>query len=141
MSQANVEVIRNIYEAWNRGDLDSAFEVFDQDIEWVLPEGGLNSGVYRGHDEVRRLLDGYLEAFEFLRPEPERFFDAGDRIVVFIRTSVRSKGSGAEAAVRPAHLWTIREGKVVRMEVFPAAKRDQALEAVGLSEPDAHADS
>ena len=62
MSQANVEVIRKIYEAWNRGDLERAFAVFDQDIEWVLPEGGLNSGVYRGHDEVRQLLHGYLEA-------------------------------------------------------------------------------
>jgi ketosteroid isomerase-like protein len=75
MSQENVEVIRNIYEAWSRGDLDSAFEVLDQNVEWVLPEGGLNSGLYRGHDEVRRLLGGYLEAFEFLRAEPERFFD------------------------------------------------------------------
>ena len=71
--------------------------------------------------------------FEF-RAEPERFFDADDRIVVFIRTLVRGRGSGAQAAVRPAHLWTIREGKVARMEVFPSAKRDQALEAVGLSE-------
>jgi ketosteroid isomerase-like protein len=43
MSQDNVELIRRIYDVWNRGDVESTFEVFDHDIEWVLPEGGLNS--------------------------------------------------------------------------------------------------
>jgi ketosteroid isomerase-like protein len=137
MSQDNVELIRRVYDAWNRGDVDSTFEVFDHDIEWVLPEGGLNSGIYRGHDAVRELLEGYLEAFDLFRQEPEQFFDAPGRVVAFIRTSVRGKGSGAEATVRPAHLWTIREGKVVRMEVFPAAEREKALEVLGLEEPKA----
>jgi ketosteroid isomerase-like protein len=132
MSRENVEIIRKVYEGWNRGDAESSFELFDRDIEWVLPEGGLNSGTFRGHDAVRQLLEGYLDAFEFLRAEPEQLFDAGDRVVAFIRTSIKGKGSGAEAAVRPAHLWTLREGQVVRMQVFPAAERMKALEAAGL---------
>lgn len=141
MSEDNVELIRRIYDAWNRGDVESTFEVFDHDIEWILPEGGLNSGIYRGHDAVRELLEGYLEALDFLRPEPERFFDAPGRVVAFIRTSIRGKGSGAEATVRPAHLWAIRKGKVVRMEVFPTAERGKALEVLELQEPKAPGDS
>jgi ketosteroid isomerase-like protein len=141
MSEDNVELIRRNYDAWNRGDVESTFKVIDRDNEWILPEGGLNSGIYRGHDAVRELLEGYFEAFDFLRPEPERFFDAPGRVVAFIRTSVRGKGSGAEATVRPAHLWTIRKGKVVRMEVFPAAEREKALEVLELQEPKAPGDS
>jgi ketosteroid isomerase-like protein len=72
--------------------------------------------------------------------EPERFFEADDRVVVFLVARGRGKGSGAEVEVRPAHVWTIRSGKAVRVQVFPYANRAEALEAVGLSEKDAQAD-
>jgi ketosteroid isomerase-like protein len=133
MSQENMDVIRSFYDAWNCGDLEGLFRLFDPDIEWCLPEGGINTGVYRGHDAVRELMESYLEAFDYFRMEPERFFEAQDgRIVVFIRSPGRGKGSGVEVEVRTAYTWTIRDGKAVRCEI--ATDRAEALEAVGLSE-------
>ena len=44
-----------------------------------------------------------------------------------------------QAERREFHVWTLRDGAVVRFQWF--YQRDEALEAVGLSEQDAHADS
>jgi ketosteroid isomerase-like protein len=132
MSQENVEVLRRGYEAWNRGDRNLAFESLEPEFELQLPEGGMNVGSFQGREGVTKLFEDYLEVFDSFRMEPEEFFEADDRIVVFVRTPARGKGSGVEVEFRPAHVWTMRAGKAVRLEVFP--ERKKALEAVGLSE-------
>jgi ketosteroid isomerase-like protein len=140
MSQENVETIRSGYESFNRGDYEATFEMLDPAIEWQPADRSPFAGTYRGHEAVSRLLKSWLEAFDNLRWEPEDFFDTGgDRIVVFVRQTSRGRQSGAEVAVHVAHLWTMRNGKAVRWQGFP--ERAAALEAVGLSEQDAHADS
>jgi ketosteroid isomerase-like protein len=139
MSQENVEVLRRGYESWNRGDRDAAFESLEPEFELQLPEGGMNVGSFQGREGASKLFEDYLEVFDFFHMEPEEFFEAGDRIVVFVRTPARGKGSGVEVEFRPAHVWTMRAGKAVRLEVFP--ERQNALEAVGLSEQDAHVES
>ncbi len=130
MSQENVEVLRSGYEAWNRGDRDSAFEYLEQEFEMHLPEGGMNVGIFKGREGVTKLFENYLEVFDSFQMEPEEFFEAGDQIVVF-RTPARGKGSGVEVEFRPATSGRC-EGKAARLEIFP--ERQRALEAVGLSE-------
>ena len=68
-----------------------------------------------------------------------RFIDAGgDRVLVFSREGGRGKGSGAEVFTHlTAHLWTLKDGKAVRMQSY--WERVDALAAVGLSEQDAYA--
>ena len=130
MSQENVEILRSGYVAWNRGDRDTAFEFLEPEFELQLPEGGMNVGSFQGREAVTKLWEGYLEVFDFFHMEPEEFFDADDRVVVFVHMPARGKGSGVEVQFRPAHLWTMRAGKAVRLEVFP--EREKALEAAGL---------
>ena len=134
-----MEIVRRGYDAWNRGDLDAWLQTFDPNVEVHLPEGGLNVGTRRGHDAIRQLREGFLEVWDDLTMEPERFFEVGDQIVVFVRIRGRGRGSGVETQTRPAHLGTVRSGKVVRLVIYP--ERADALAAVGLSEQDAHADS
>src|SRR3954454_3998497 len=139
MTQENVEIVRRAYNAWNRVDIDAVLQTLDPDVELYLPEGGLNVGTRRGHEAMRRLMEGFLEVWDDLRMEPERFFDTGDQIVVFVRVRGTGKGSGVEVETRPAHLGTVRAGKVVRLVIYP--ERAAALKAVGLSEQQARADS
>jgi ketosteroid isomerase-like protein len=94
---------------------------------------------YRGRKEVRRFFEDLLEPFEDVVVQPEKFFEAGDRLVVFVLLSSRPVGSSATIEIRIGHLWTMRDGKAAQLEIFP--EREKALEAVGLSEQDAHADS
>jgi ketosteroid isomerase-like protein len=132
MSQENVEIVRRGYDAWNSGDLDAFLQDLDPNVEWHLPEGGLNVGIRRGREAIRQLVEDFLDIWDDLRVEPERFFERGDQIVVFIRIRGRGKGSGVEMENRAAHVATVRSGKVVRLVVYP--ERAEALEAVGLSE-------
>jgi len=64
--------------------------------------------------------------------EAERFFDAGNKVAVFVRTCGTARQSGARVQIRVAHVSTLKEGRVTRTEVF--LDRHDALAAVGLSE-------
>ena len=131
MSRSNEEIVRAGYEAWNRGDFEALVAELDPEIEWKLPDEGMNTGTFRGHAGVMGLMESYLDAFEHFTVELERLSAAGDQVVVFVRARARGKASGVEVETRPAHLWTMRGGKAVRMEVYP--EREQALEAAGLA--------
>ena len=65
--------------------------------------------------------------------------DPGDRVVVVLRRRAKGKGSGVMVTDQVIHVYTVRSDKIVRFEGF--SDRAEALEAVGLSERDAHADS
>jgi ketosteroid isomerase-like protein len=138
MSQENVEIVRRGYEAFARGDLKTAMEMFHSDVEWHDPDrpGG---GTYRGHEGVLRNLEEWLEGWEEFRLEPEEFLEAGDQVVVLVRQSGRGKGSGVEIEAPLAQAFRLRKGKVVWARTY--SSRDEALKVAGLSEQDAHADS
>jgi ketosteroid isomerase-like protein len=64
--------------------------------------------------------------------EAEEYIDAGGHVVAFTRYRGTGKESSVEVDTRGAHVWTMRDGKAVRLEVFSARRR--ALEAAGLRE-------
>ena|SRR5687768_15878799 len=138
MSQENVEVVRRGYEAFDSGDLESALALFDPDVEVLMAEeaGGVSlldlSKTYRGVEGVIAFLRQMSEAWGEVRWVPERYFDAGDEVVVFIRLIAKGKGSGVAVNQSMAHLCTVRSAKLARLETF--WRRDAALEAAGLSE-------
>jgi ketosteroid isomerase-like protein len=134
MSEGNVEILRGAYEALSRGEIDAALQICDPEIEIQLPEGGINTGTLRGHEAVRAFLEGWIDALESFRFEPEEFFDAGDQVVVVLRVLGRGRSSGLEVDVRPAHLWTMHSGKGVRVQAFPEREQEAALKAAGLRE-------
>ena len=76
------------------------------------------------------------EVWDDFRIEPERFIDAGNRVIVIETRRARGKGSGVEVEMRSGVVWTLSDGKIVRMETDLDPD-----EAVRLSEQDAHADS
>jgi ketosteroid isomerase-like protein len=138
MSQENVEIVRRAYEAANRGDPDGAFRDWHSDVELTTP-AGINADVYRGRAECQAFLRDLRGAFEGFAVQPEEFIESGDQVVVIVKSRLRPKGSTAELQLRNAAVWTVRDGKVVSVNLFRNA--EEALEAVGLSEQDAHADS
>lgn len=127
-----IELVRRLYEAINRRDPEAGFELVDPEFEWRLPERAILGGTYRGREEVERAINAQLEVFEDFQIAPEEFFERGEQLVVFVRQRARGGASGVEVEIRVGHLWTIRGGKVVSLEVFP--ERGKALEAAGLRE-------
>jgi ketosteroid isomerase-like protein len=152
MSLGNVEIVRRIYAALDLGvpgSVNTAGEppesikgVIDPEIEWQGPREfpDLAETVY-GYEGMARYAAKIAEALDDYRMVPERFIDArDDRVLVFSREGGRGKGSGADVQTHlTAHPWTLKDGKAVRMQSY--WERADALEAVGLSEQDIHADS
>jgi ketosteroid isomerase-like protein len=139
MSQENLDLFLKGYEAFARRDLDAVFELMHPDIEAHDPPEVPDATVYRGHEAVRRDWEQTAELFEDFSIDVEETFDQGDEVVVFLRYRGRGKESGAVVEAPMAHVWTMRGGQAVRLRQF--LDRTEALEAVGLSEQDAHADS
>jgi ketosteroid isomerase-like protein len=132
MSAENVEIVRRGLEAWNRQDLEALSECFSPDVEIDLSDRVLNPDQYRGADGFMRWRSEIGEAWDDFRVEAERFFDAGNDVVAFVRAVGKGRAGGAEVDFRSAWLMTLTDRKVTRARLY--RDRAEALEAAGLAE-------
>ena len=138
MSQENVEIVRASFNGWNAGDMDAFGESYDPHIVvryadgW--PEG---SEPIMGREAVMRQWEQQREAFDADTLELVEVIDLGDRVLA--RSTWRAVGSGPDLNIEVTSVATVRKGKTILVEFF--WDHAEALEAVGLSEQDAHADS
>jgi ketosteroid isomerase-like protein len=134
MSQENVELLKNAYEAFAHGDLEAVLERLDRDVDWrpaIAPILGVDA--VRGKEAVRDFLTRDLfEGFDQFRAEPLAFENLGDAVLVTVRYVGRGESSGIELDQTFATLYRLRDGKAVSMRDYPT--RADALEAAGLSE-------
>ena len=142
MSQENLDAIRHVYEQMAQGNFWAAREIFHPEIawEWSSSMSGLTGvGTYHGIEGVEAATRDQFEAWDWFWQEGEKFIEKGDDVVVLTRLHGRLKGSEREVQSQAADVWTFREGRAVRVKSYDS--RDEAIEAAGLSEQDAHADS
>ena len=138
MSRENVELVRGVYEAVAAHDHTSVLAAYDPEIEWDTSRPGTpgeiaGGGIYRGHDGLRTWFRAWYEAWENLVDVCEELTDAGEKVISVSTMRARGRTSGAEVTSRRyAGVWTIRDGKVVRVVWFPT--REEALDAVRLSD-------
>ena len=107
---------------WNPG---AVLELFDPLIEWVEPDvPGLPwQGTHRGPQAVSEKVFATIPAFEELELEPKNFFDLGEYVLAVGEGHLRAKATGKEWNGPFAHVWTVRNGKIVRWQGFADARR------------------
>jgi hypothetical protein len=142
MSQENVEIVRDYLDAVTavmRGELTgeavAEHELFDPQFElhWHdqrtfpdQPQHLRRAEVIRWSEDVRETMDEFaLEPLEFIEAP-------GDRVLILIRQSGRGRESSVPIVTHFFALYTIRDGKVRKGEIF--RHRAEALEAAGLRE-------
>ena len=130
MPPGNVDLIRPIYDDWGRGNWRPRFDVYHPHMEWGWSDDfpGL-AGVYEDHAHPNPRLRAWLSEWEHWRAEADDYLEIGDNVVVLASYYGRGKGSGVEIRQEGAHVFKVRDGKVVRLEIF--ANRRRALESVG----------
>lgn len=133
MSQENVDALRRGYEAFARRDWSLLSEFVDPDVVMDLSRNVFNPDVYRGFDGFRRVVEGAEETWDDFEMTPEEFIDGGDQVVVALKVSGRGKGSGVQTEMHIYNVWTLRDGRALRI-VGGFRDRAEALEAAGLRE-------
>jgi SAM-dependent methyltransferase len=131
MASANVELVRSIFSAWERGDWSSA-EWADPDIEFVRVDGPA-PGSWRGFAEVAGGVREMLSAWDdfHLAADEYREFDGG-RVLALTSAMGRGKRSGVQLRTPGANLFQIGEGRVTRVVTY--YERDRALADLGVAE-------
>ena len=134
MSQENVEIVRDLLEAFRRRDHERAFDFYDPDIVWEDLSGLDTGGIFHGPEGVRTYWRAWLSAWRDLQFEIQDLRDAGDDVVALIHKQRQwGRHSGIETEMPPYGIvFTIHGGKVVRWRLF--LDQSSALEAAGLSE-------
>jgi len=130
MSEHSVEIVRRVIAAYaGRGEVPE--DLIDPDVEvWESADlPGELAG--KGYANLIRANETLLDSFEEWSVEPERYFDLGERVLVFLAFRATGKGSGIHVDAAMAWLFTLRDGKVIRWDLFGA--RAEALEVAGLS--------
>ena len=129
MAGENVETVRRMFDAFNRGDHAAAFADVHEDIEWGEPPDMPDTGgTYRGHEGMVKGFTRFLGAWEpGFRVDLEELFERGEGVVAMTRWAGKSRTTGIAAEQRIAQLYEFRDGKVARLRQF--RELDEALAA------------
>jgi ketosteroid isomerase-like protein len=135
MTPGNADLIRPIFEEWSRGNWRPSFEVYDEHMEWGWSEEfpGI-AGVYDDRRNPNPRLYSWLSPWTDWRVEAEEYLEFGDYVVVLATYHGRGKSSGIELQQQGAAVFELRDGKVVRMEIF--TDRDKAIDSVRAAQRD-----
>ena len=133
MSKANVEIVRQIFEAFNSEDIDLILSFTHSDFEVeVPPDFSAEPDTYRGHDGMRRYWESFQDAMDEIRFDAERLWDSDRGVVVEMRVRAKGRQTAIPVEQRPVAVWAICDRKVIRVRAYPSLS--DAFEAVGLTE-------
>ena len=127
-----VDIVKSIYGAFAKGDVPGVLGTFDPQIHWTEAESLLyaDGNPYAGPQAVAEgVFQRMVSDVENFAVHPEHFIDAGDTIVVEGRYQGKMKATGAPVDAQFAHVWQLRDGKVVRFQQYTDTK--QWAEAAG----------
>jgi ketosteroid isomerase-like protein len=133
MSQENVEIVRRLNAAVNAHDTEGWLAYLDPEFEFVDHMAAVAEESGSGIETIRRQAEGWLETFPDLHVGTEEFIDAGDRVVTVTHWQGTGAGSGLPYSQRAAEIFTLRDGRIVHLEMGFADKA-AAFEAAGMSE-------
>jgi ketosteroid isomerase-like protein len=127
----NIAVIRRFVDQFNAGDLESTRPFYQPDVELREWPDAPGAGMYHGIDDMLKAVDGWFEVWVSMHVEIEEIFEVGDHVLVFLHQRARGRESEVEVEVDSFNVYTFRDGKVSRIQLF--IDRESALEAAGLT--------
>jgi len=132
MSQANVDLIRNVFMAWQAGAIEQLDELLAPDVEWhptALSDAG--HPIYRGHKGVHDWVDAVTSRRGEIRNEISEMRDLGDRVLVLGRV-IEKIDDRTRVDAELAWLFHVYDGLVARGEGF--VSRTEAFRAAGVTD-------
>lgn len=115
---------------WREGRMEDALRGLEDDFEWVVPNHP-EGAVRHGADSVMEFFREWTEPWENFEIDWELEEAGADAALATIDMRGRGRGSGVPTEMRFFQLWTFRDGRAVRMEMF--TDLDEARRAAGLA--------
>jgi ketosteroid isomerase-like protein len=129
MQTTNQAAVLGFATAIRDSDRDVALAVCHPDIEFVSMLG-ISGRSYMGHSGIREYFDDIESAWAEWSVDVERVAEGADgRVAIVMTMRARGKGSGIELAERTAHIWTVRDGRLLRNQLH--RDPEAALRALG----------
>jgi uncharacterized protein len=116
MSHENVELLRDTYDAFGRGDIPAVMAVFAEDIPWSVPDVLPHGMRARGKEEVGQFFQGLASTWKDFRLEIDDYVASGDRVCVIGRAA--GLVDGVQTGYGFVHSWTVRDGACVRFDEY-----------------------
>jgi len=133
MSRENVKVVRAMWAAYARGDVEASLGAYTEDTVWDDTHYRPDGAVHLGREALVNVVRTWRAAWDDYDIQAEEVVDAGgDRVVAVLRETGRGKGGGVELTNRFAQVATLQSDRIVHTMVYRAP--EDALEAVGLRE-------
>jgi hypothetical protein len=129
MAKDNVDVVESAWDAFGRGDVETATKIAGAEAEIVIPETVPWGGTYHGPDGFREFLGKLSESFDDFKAVPEKILGADDDHVIVIAQASGTTKSGNQFEGRGAWVYRLQDGKLTEAEFFGDTAR--ALEALG----------
>jgi uncharacterized protein len=115
--EENLAAVQGIYEAYARKDVDAFLAALDPEVELFQSDELPWGGTYHGREgalEFLQRLTGHVETTVDVR----QFIVASDRIVEVGYSRGRTMQGATEFEIPEVHVWTMRDGKVIRVESY-----------------------
>lgn len=123
----NSEIVRGLYTAFANGDVPGVLGALDKDIRWTEAEGFPYGGTYTGPDAVLTNVFARLGSeWDGFSAVPQSFVAEGDTVVALGEYGGTYTATGKRFTAPFAHVWTLRDGKVVRFQQYTDTALAQA---------------
>ena len=114
----NIDAIKEGYQAVGRGSFEGMLDIVDPEVVIRDRPESPDPRTYHGHEGARQALEASDESFEGFELHPQEFIAEGDYVIVVLTMRGTGRGSGVTVEDRIAHLWKIRDGKAVALQVY-----------------------
>jgi ketosteroid isomerase-like protein len=134
VAEANVTVVRRLFDAAERRDNELVLSLYDEAVVWDASRttrGEMAGRVARGRDDLVSWFRRWYDAWEGVEDRLDELVELADgRVLSVIAQRARGRASGLELENSLAALWTVEAGKVVQVAWFPT--REEALAEAGV---------
>jgi len=117
-AQKNVQIVKDAYAAFGRGDIQGLLALFADDIEWIIPGEWPLAGTYRRRAGVAGLFQKVSEMLEISFLETREFVAQGDRVLVVCFSGGRVTGTNRTYEHHEVLAFTVLNGKVTNVREY-----------------------
>ena len=117
----NTRLAQSAYEAFGRGDMEALAGLMADDIEWVSPGDPAddpNAGTFNGKQAVLGWFGRLASTLDFTTFEPREFIAQNDKLASTVYAEATVRATGRAFVNHEAHVWTFRDGKVARLQIY-----------------------